>query len=104
MSSMNAEATRYVYFTGNVVTPHIESYVPTNCKNCGAALKGDCEYCGTKYSKDVNQAGNRLSFVYDPMRIRTVDLNKDVIPVRGNESISLAIKLSAALSAGLIYL
>jgi len=23
----------------------------TNCKNCGAVLKGDkCEYCGTRYS------------------------------------------------------
>ncbi len=21
----------------------------TNCKNCGAPLKGDCEYCGTQY-------------------------------------------------------
>lgn len=23
--------------------------LPTNCKNCGAALNGDCEYCGTRY-------------------------------------------------------
>ena len=23
--------------------------IPTNCKNCGAPLKGDCEYCETRY-------------------------------------------------------
>lgn len=36
---------------------------PTNCKNCGAVLKGStCEYCGTKYNKRTIKywANNRV--------------------------------------------
>ena len=29
-------------------------YIETNCKNCGAAVRGHyCEYCGTRYEKPV---------------------------------------------------
>lgn len=29
-----------------------QEYIETNCKNCGAAVKGHyCEYCGTRYEK-----------------------------------------------------
>lgn len=31
------------------VAGNVDTVRPANCRNCGAALKGDCEYCGTKY-------------------------------------------------------
>lgn len=47
----------------------------TNCKNCGAALNGDCEYCGTKYA-------SKRAIVYDPRYIRAEDVEKDLVPVQ----------------------
>ena len=31
-----------------------------NCKNCGAPLHGDCEYCGTRYSTPLTQSSLAL--------------------------------------------
>jgi hypothetical protein len=46
----------------------------TNCKNCGAPLNGNCEYCGTKYLQPP-------CFFYDPLVINPLDLAKPMIPV-----------------------
>lgn len=37
----------------------------TNCKNCGAPLKGNCEYCGTMYGDD-------RQIVYNPYLVQPI--------------------------------
>ena len=38
-------------FENDMAEPQTPKMLPTNCKNCGAALHGyKCEYCGTTYN------------------------------------------------------
>lgn len=76
---------------------------PTNCKNCGAPLRGNCEYCGTQYTdpqmlSKMMEVASWSSTLYDRSRISSDDFKKSLVPVKTNvwQSIISAIHAGAS--------